>query len=190
MLGGIFAPPSILGEFTWANRPQASAVPGSYIVVSDIASGGSLWKSDGTRWRTINGGVTLARGADVTSVGSSATETLLTINIPAGVMGTVGQLRVRWHWALLSAAAFAYVKWGATTMFQDGTGLNGAILDVTIANTAAAAQITFGENSRNTGASTGSIRAVDTSAAISMTIQADTTLGPASLSFYNVHLTN
>lgn len=81
----------------WASRPSASAYSlGTKIFVTDIGPAGSEWVSDGSNWLPHNGHVLLARSGAAASVTGTASETALaTIAIPAGLMGTDGQLRVR-----------------------------------------------------------------------------------------------
>lgn len=78
--------------FTWANRPDATAVPPrTRIWVSDFGvGGGSEWYSDGTHWRPVNNHLILP--GTITPVTFTAQSPSLKINvhhsfaIPAGMI--------------------------------------------------------------------------------------------------------
>jgi hypothetical protein len=59
----------VIASGLWSARPLASSVPvGAKYLATDIGTGGSEWRSDGTYWRPANGRVVLA-----TQAGSVAT---------------------------------------------------------------------------------------------------------------------
>lgn len=90
LTGGAFGP--VLGVSTWAARPAPAAVPAyTRIWFSDIGiDGGSLWWSNGTRWKPVGGVCRLLR--TVTPISKSNANTsqgnLSTYTMPAGLMRT------------------------------------------------------------------------------------------------------
>lgn len=91
---------TFLPTYTWATLPAAAANNGKRVHVSDVGEGGSDWKSNGTLWLPVNGAVLLARSAVAASVTGTLLEvTLATINIPAGLMGLNGQVRITTLWS-------------------------------------------------------------------------------------------
>lgn len=101
-------------QVLYANLPTASTNTNKVFLVTDIARGGSLWRSDGTSWMPVGGSVVLADSGVASSVtGITSVTTLASITIPANIMGTNGQLRIT---TLYSAGANnANVKKGQIT---------------------------------------------------------------------------
>lgn len=84
---------------TWATLPAASSATGKRYRVSDVGPNGSDWISNGTAWEPVQGIVMLARSAVAASVTGTLSETTLaTITLPAGLMGSNGQLRITTFW--------------------------------------------------------------------------------------------
>lgn len=74
---------------TYANLPAAAANASAIIRVTDVGSAGSLWISDGTTWRPLNGHITLAgSGVGYILPGvSAASNVSLTANVATVVNG-------------------------------------------------------------------------------------------------------
>src|SRR5574343_6983 len=107
---GISVEPSIsevqgnyYGSFTFANRPTASNyAAGSLIRITDIGvSGvGSIWVSTGTNWAPENGMVLMYQSAEAVTCPNDTNEnTLFSMNIPGGLLGSSGSLRVQAHFS-------------------------------------------------------------------------------------------
>jgi hypothetical protein len=98
-------PLEVAGSTTWADRPDATLHNGKIIRISDVGTAGSLWMSDGTRWYPMNGRVTLAMsGAGLNAPGDTNENPLVTITIPAGIMGVNGTLMIDHLWTLTNNA--------------------------------------------------------------------------------------
>ena len=102
----------------WSTRPSATAYAvGTQIYITDIPAGGrTLFYTDGTNWRPINGSVTLFAGAGsassplgtLTSVGAAIlmTGALSGIRIPAGLIVPAKSLmRVCAYWNKTGSAS-------------------------------------------------------------------------------------
>jgi hypothetical protein len=96
--------PFVYVTTTWANRPTASAVAvGTVFAASDIGPAGTLFRSDGTAWRPLNGRALLYQRAgsiaspiSTLSGVTSGTFTLpAAMTIPAGLIPTHGTLLIR-----------------------------------------------------------------------------------------------
>lgn len=107
---------------TWATLPAPAAYIGQ-IYVTDVGLSGSLWRSDGMNWGLVNGSVVLARGnTDLTvTAASTSEEDLISIPIPAGLMGANGQLVVTHFWEMTNSAnnKTMRVKLGGTAFFAN-----------------------------------------------------------------------
>lgn len=102
-VGGAYQP--LTTSYTWATLPSAAANSGTRVRVTDVGPNGSDWISNGTDWVPVNGFAMIARSAVASSVTGTTTETTLaTITIPAGVMGTNGQLWIMTLWSNTSNA--------------------------------------------------------------------------------------
>lgn len=78
----------IYGPTTYANLPAASLLSGYMAKVSDIGgSTGSLWISDGVRWKPVNGTVRLYSSVSQSAAVSGVTETIQRqILLPANLL--------------------------------------------------------------------------------------------------------
>lgn len=110
--------------YTWATKPLASAYTGRAFI-SDIG-GGSIWISNGTRWRPEGGRVTLlSLTANVAATfGAEAIFTGTSLLIPAGLFQNYDKLRVT---ATLGKSASVET---ASQKFKLGT--LGTVADTTI----------------------------------------------------------
>lgn len=86
-----------LPTFTWAGKPSAASYSGRRIRITDVGlAPGLIIVSDGTNWRP-DGVQVLARSGTNVAGGANTTEnTLVTVTIPAGLLGTAGSLRLRY----------------------------------------------------------------------------------------------
>ena len=98
-------------QVLWANLPAASTSTDKVFLVTDVAVGGTLFKSNGTVWLPVGGSVVIAKSGVASAVtGTTALTALATIAIPAAIMGTTGQLRITTLWS--AAANNANAKTG------------------------------------------------------------------------------
>lgn len=145
---------TFLPTYTWATLPSAAANNGLRVHVSDVGEGGSDWKSNGTLWLPVNGSVLLARSAVAASVTGTAAETALaTITIPAGLMGTNGQLRVTQLWTVTNSA-------NTKTLRARFGGMSGIIYTNAPLTTSGCAQ--FLTQIRNRGAANSQVGGIST----------------------------
>jgi hypothetical protein len=108
-------------QILYANLPAAASNTNKVFLVTDLARGGTLFRSDGTNWLSLGGSVLLGSSAVPSSVtGTTAATTLATIAIPAALMGLNGQLKITTLWS--AAANNANAKTGFvkldTTLYQ------------------------------------------------------------------------
>lgn len=99
LTGDMIADPKDLGLFRvvydgpWAGRPAANSVPlRSYIIITDYGLGGnSLWWSDGSNWRPLNGNVLLysQNGSLTTPISSLTGAAAGTFVLPGGASSLV-----------------------------------------------------------------------------------------------------
>lgn len=179
---------------TWASLPAASAYIGT-AYVSDVGLHGSLWRSDGSTWGLVNGECILARGnTDLTvSAGITTEEDLVTINIPAGLIGPNGLIEVTHFWNANNNANVktARVKLGGTAFFAVTAITSNAILlppPTRIWNrNSESSQISFAAANGNVGSSTGSAATtgtVNTAAATTLVISGQKATGTDTLTLY------
>ncbi len=80
---------------TWSALPAANSVlTGTRYFVTDIGINGSDWYSDGTKWRLVNGRITLFADNSQHVFTGLTSGAFATFNIPAGVMGVAGSLDI------------------------------------------------------------------------------------------------
>lgn len=93
------------GSYTWATLPTASSVAGTLVLVTDVGlAPGSIFVSDGTRWRPETF-TTIGRSAVAVSVTGTTNETTLaTVSVPAGAMGLDGGIHIYSTWSMPSSA--------------------------------------------------------------------------------------
>lgn len=107
-------------QFTWLSKPLASAYIGTAFI-SDIGIRGSHWRSDGTTWAPVGGRVVLGTGSGLSvSANSTTKESLVSITIPAGLIGANGHLEVTHFWSFTNSAntkTFT-VELGGTAFFN------------------------------------------------------------------------
>jgi len=175
--------------YTWATKPLASAYTGRAFI-SDIG-GGSIWYSNGTYWKPINGFVTLAYQNSgfslVTNTGADTT--VFTYNAPAGLLGLNGTYQISGRFTAIDAGANAkYFNFllGASVLCSapmSATGTN-AIHAVQKIQNRNSESVQIGDNAvLNYTTTTGgfSVGAVDTSAAHTLTYNVHCPVGATSI---------
>lgn len=88
--------PSRLPIYTWATKPSPVGEHGLHVYISDVGiGGGSVWYSDGLRWRAVGGKVTLLKRITATATSASGTEQIAeqTPIMPAGLIQTSDTIR-------------------------------------------------------------------------------------------------
>lgn len=182
--------------------PSAAAYSGQLGFFTDIGPNGSFFLATSSGWTPLNGHVLLARSAVAASVTGTASETALaTVDIPAGLMGTNGQLRITTLWSYTNNANAKTLRVrlggiGGTSFFQgSATSLATNHCQILIRNrNSASSQVGWaaagglaGVGSSTSANTTGSI---DTSVLATLVIsgQLADTLDTASLESYTVEL--
>ena len=94
--------PEIL-QYTWANKPSVAPL-GQIICVTDIGENGILCRGNGTKWVRFHPTILYNLGTPVVLTGTTAETTLLTITIPAALMGLIGRLNLLSFFALTNNA--------------------------------------------------------------------------------------
>ena len=128
--------PEIL-QYTWKNKP-ATAPLGQVICITDIGENGILCRGNGTKWVRFHTTILYNLGTPVVLTGTTAETTLLTITIPAALMGKIGRLNLLSFFALTNNAnnKTLRAKIGANTLNVAGaaslaaTGFNFWLLNL------------------------------------------------------------
>ena len=90
-------------DYTWANKPSVAPL-GQIICVTDIGENGSLWRGDGTKWVRLSQILFYDLTAAVVVTGTTAETTLVTITIPAGLIGSNGKVKLYPLWSTTNNA--------------------------------------------------------------------------------------
>lgn len=129
-------PAEVIYQYHLANRgpfaslPTASTFGFGFYWVTDVGVGpGSMWQCDGVNWVPVNGSCVLAMSGTAVSAGSNVTEnTLVTVVVPANVMGANGSLNVETIWSCNSSVSSKTVNIYFGTNTATGTKfLTGAL---------------------------------------------------------------
>jgi len=168
--------------------------PGDYvgrIFVPDVGVSGSYWNSDGVNLGLVGGRVVLARGHTDLSVAenSTAEETLVSVPIPAGVMGANGCLEVITFWKMTNSANTKRprIRLAGTEMFAPAQTVITIFLPppTRIWNrNSAASQLVFAAANGNTTSGTGTAETtatINTAAAQTLTITGEKAVGTETL---------
>ncbi len=83
----------LISEYTWANKPSVAPL-GQIICVTDVGENGSLWRGNGTTWKRLHQIRFSDLSAPVALTGTTSETTLLTVNIPAGLIGISGKVKM------------------------------------------------------------------------------------------------
>lgn len=174
----------VVGSYSWATKPTASAARFKSVLIRDIGTSGSMWYSDGDVWRPVGGQVVLFSSSTASSVtGVAAETTLATITIPGGIIGAHGHISIHTLWSMTNSAntKTPRIKAAGTTI-QSITGVNvqSYFAEIMLANNASeTAQKAFpaGATSYNSSSSALLTTAIDTTANFDITMTA--TVGTA-----------
>jgi len=166
--------------YTWATIPAANTVNGWTVFVSDVGVGGSFWTSNGTAWYPVGGVVALAvSGANVANTGDTNENTVATVTVPAGIMGANGAVEVipLWDFTNNSNTKTMKVKFGGSVVYSIATTTTTSCqmqYIVRNANSASSqvAQASSGSSGMGAVASSLLTGAIDTSAAVNITLTA------------------
>jgi len=93
----------LISEYTWANKPSVAPL-GQIICVTDIGENGILCRGDGTKWVRMHPTILYNLATPIVLTGTTAQTTLLTIPIPAALMGLIGRLNMLSFFALTNNA--------------------------------------------------------------------------------------
>ena len=137
---------------TFATLPAASAVAiGTQYLASDIGSGGTIFVSNGTIWRPLNGQAIIGQsGASVSKTGDTNENGCATITIPANMLTANGRLEVWTLWTYTNSInnKTLRVRFGATAGSAYTTGTQ--YLSVANTTTVTAQYITTIQNANAT----------------------------------------
>ena len=93
----------LISDYTWANKPSVAPL-GQIICVTDIGENGILCRGDGTKWVRMHPTILYNLATPIVLTGTTAQTTLLTIPIPAALMGQIGRLNMASFFALTNNA--------------------------------------------------------------------------------------
>ena len=93
----------LISEYTWANKPSV-APSGQIICVTDVGENGSLWRGNGTKWVRLSQIRFYDLTAAVALTGTTVETTLVTITIPAGLIGSNGKVKLYPLWSTTNNA--------------------------------------------------------------------------------------
>jgi len=93
----------LISEYTWANKPSVAPL-GQIICVTDVGENGSLWRGNGTKWVRLSQIHFYNLTAAVALTGTTSETTLLTVNIPAGLIGSNGKVKLYPLWSTTNNA--------------------------------------------------------------------------------------
>lgn len=164
---------------TWANRPLTGTIPiGQELLVTDLGlAPGMLVQWDGTRWIPC-GPQVLARSSVAISGAANITEnTLVTVTVPAGLLGINGSIRCRgalWSCTNNVNAKTIRARYNAANIIMQASLASSGfcMTDFVIGNRAANnSQLVYGlsNGAVNTAGATGT----DTTAASTITLTAE-----------------
>ena len=124
-------------EYTWANKPSVAPL-GQIICITDIGENGILCRGNGTKWVRVHPTILYNLATPIVLTGTTLETTLLTITIPAALMGSIGRLNLLSFFALTNNAnnKTLRAKIGANTVHVAGaaslaaTGFNFWLLNL------------------------------------------------------------
>ena len=93
----------LISEYTWANKPSVAPL-GQIICVTDVGENGILCRGDGTKWVRMHPTILYNLATPIVLTGTTAQTMLLTITIPAALMGLIGRLNMLSFFALTNNA--------------------------------------------------------------------------------------
>ena len=106
-------------EYTWADKPSVAPL-GQIICVTDVGENGSLWRGNGTKWIRMHQVNLYNLATPVVLKDTTAETTLLTVNIPAGLIGIGGKVKMYPLYSMTNNAnnKTLRVKLGGSTAFS------------------------------------------------------------------------
>ena len=109
----------LISEYTWANKPTIAPL-GQIICITDIGENGSLWRGDGTNWVRLHSIKFYDLTAAFAITGTTLETTLLTVNIPAGLIGISGKVKMYPLYSMTNNAnnKSLRIKLGGSTAFS------------------------------------------------------------------------
>lgn len=90
-------------DYTWATKPSVAHL-GQIICITDIGENGILCRGNGTKWVRMHPTILYNLATPIVLTGTTAQTTLLTITIPAALMGSIGRLNLLSFFALTNNA--------------------------------------------------------------------------------------
>jgi len=114
----------LISEYTWANKPSVAPL-GQIICVTDVGENGSLWRGNGTKWVRLSQILFYDLTAALALTNTTLETSLVTIIIPAGLIGSNGKVKL---YSLFSATNNANNKTvriklgGSTGYFLQSSG--------------------------------------------------------------------
>jgi len=176
----------LISDYTWANKPSV-APSGQIICVTDVGENGSLWRGNGTKWVRLSQIHFYNLTAAVALTNTTLETSLVTIIIPAGLIGSNGKVKL---YPLFSATNNANNKTvriklgGSTGYFLQSSGyaqLSNLVIFRNF-NSESVQKVASGI-SAGLGLSTGNFTAltIDTSVATTITITGQLAVGTDTL---------
>jgi hypothetical protein len=93
----------LISEYTWANKPSVAPL-GQIICVTDVGENGSLWRGNGTKWVRLSQILFYDLTAAFAITGTTLETTLVTLTIPAGLIGSNGKVKFYPLWSTTNNA--------------------------------------------------------------------------------------
>ena len=90
-------------DYTWATKPSVAPL-GQIICITDVGENGILCRGNGTKWVRLHPTILYNLATPVVLTGTTSETTLLTITIPAALMGLIGRLNLLSFFALTNNA--------------------------------------------------------------------------------------
>lgn len=119
-----------LGNFTYATLPAASTRSQLEAIATDLGTNGTRLRSNGTRWRPVNGdSVLVALGAAIPAIANTETIVLQTL-VPAGAWQTNDVLRI---WLAISKSGLTDSGNLVVRIGTAGTTADTAVMTITAA---------------------------------------------------------
>ncbi len=172
----------LISDYTWANKPSV-APNGQIICVTDIGENGSLWRGNGTKWVRLSQILFYDLTAAFAITGTTLETTLVTLTIPAGLIGSNGKVKLYPLWSVTNNANNKTVRvklGGSTGYFLQSSGyaqLSNLVIFRNF-NSESVQKVSSGMSS-GLGSTTGAFTslAIDTSAATTLTITGQLQVG-------------
>ena len=101
----------LISEYTWANKPSVAPL-GQIICVTDVGENGILCRGNGTKWVRLHPTILYNLATPIVLKETTAVTTLLTITIPAALMGSIGRLNMLSFFALTNNANSKTIRAG------------------------------------------------------------------------------